>query len=205
MGNEFGNPASKLCITALAVTTPNIEKNDIDKLYSLMIKAAGNTANADRLSKEDLVNVVLKGMDKFTPSDSELFIQLFTLFDEEGQNKVDCRDFVAGAGICLTTHSVADRLKWGMSIYDKEKTQTILRGDLKKLLMAVNSTAAYFGDPVLAPTQIDQMTLEMFKALPNSSQGVKIDECVAYLLNNDLILQFINGDGVVRFGDPELN
>jgi Ca2+-binding EF-hand superfamily protein len=159
MGNEFGQPTSKLGITSIASTTPNIERNEIEKLYRLIIEAQAQNETPDVLSRETF-NSCLKQVEKFTPSDTELFSQLFTLFDNEGHDNVDFKSFITGSSICLTSQSAPDKLKWGLTVFDGSNDCS--RGDVKKLLMAINSTAAFFGDPVLPNSEIDLLTVEMF-------------------------------------------
>jgi Ca2+-binding EF-hand superfamily protein len=201
MGNEFGQPASKLGITSIAATTPNIERNDINKLYGLLSEAQLQTESSEILSR-DTLNTCLNQMEKFTPSDGELFVQLFTLFDNEGHDTVDFKSFIAGSCICLISESASDKLKWGLSVL--ENRADCARGDVKKLLLAINLTAAFFGDLVLPTDEIDLLTVELFKEVPSVAGRISQEECVAYLLNHPLVIQFLTGQGVVKFGAPDL-
>lgn len=204
MGNELGNPASKLGITSLAMVTPNVEMKEFEKLLMLAQKNA-TAKNSDELTREELM-AILKQMEKFQPPDSELFVQLFTLFDETGHDVVDYKNYLAGASICLIGNNTnTEKLKFGLSLYDVKDTKCATRGDLKRLLLAVNSTAAYLGDPVLSPKDIDEFTLEMYKILPSQGgQGLAHDDVIVYLLKHPFILKFMHGQGWVRFGGPEL-
>lgn len=205
MGNEIGNPSSKLGITSLAMTTPNMEMKEFEKLLMLTRKVADGK-QSDDITRDELMGV-LKQMEKFQPPDSELFVQLFTLFDDSGHEVVNYKDLVAGASLCLINNNTnAEKIKFGLSIYDMKNTNASLRGDLKRLLLAVNSTASYFGDPVLSPKEIDEYTLEMYKTLPSQPNGIGLlhEDIIVYLLKSPLILKFMHGEGWVRFGAPEL-
>lgn len=201
MGNEFGQPTSKLGITSIASTTPNIEKNEIEKLYRLIYDMQVQSDTPDILTREAF-NSCLKQIEKFTPSDSELFVQLFILFDNEGHDTVDFKSFITGSSICLTSQSATEKLKWGLSIFDSGAD--CARGDVKKLLTAINQSAAFFGDPVLPSNEIDLLTVEMFKEVPSVAGRISQDECVAYLLKHPLVVQFLTGEGVVKFGSADL-
>lgn len=201
MGNEFGHPASKLGITSLATTTPNIEQAEIHKLHRLLSEVQATREAPNTLARDDLL-ACLKQIEKFTPSDSELFIQLFTLFDNEGHDQVDFKSFFTGSSICLLSQPAKDRLRWGLGVFDESKT--CVRGDVKKLLVAINQTAAFFGDPVLSPNDIDTLTIEMFKVIPSAGGRISQDECVDYLLQHPLVLLFLAGEGTVEFGSPEM-
>jgi Ca2+-binding EF-hand superfamily protein len=204
MGNEFGRAPSKLGITSIAATTPNIERNEFEKLFHLMINVTQGKEKPDQVNKEDFMGV-LKQIDKFTPPDTELFVQLFTLFDHEGHDFVDYRSYISGSFVCLTTGPVYDRLKWGLSVFDSRNIAHALKSDVKKLLTAINQTAAYFGDPVLSDKDIDLLCVDMFKELPNfPGRGITHDDCIRYLMKHPFVLAFINGEGSVYFGAPEL-
>lgn len=201
MGNEFGQPTSKLGITSIAATTPNIEKAEVEKLFRLLSEAQAQNETPDILSR-DTLNSCLKQIEKFTPSDSELFVQLFTLFDNDGHDNVDFKNFITGSSICLTSQSASEKLKWGLSVFDSSTDCS--RGDVKKVLTAINHTAAFFGDPVLPTNEIDLLTIELFKEVPSVGGRISQDECVAYLLKHPLVQQFLSGQGVVKFGAADL-
>jgi len=204
MGNEYGNPASKLGITSLAATTPNIERNELEKFAALIKKTTAEKENPDRVHKDEIA-ALLKQVDKFGASDVDLFNQLFLLFDEEGRDTVDYKAYLIGSFACLTSGTAAERLQWCLSLLDIKNTGHNLRSDMKKLLLSINSTAAYFGDPVLTPREIDLFTIDMFKQLPNvAGRGIPHGECIEYLLKHPFILQFIHGEGTISFGSPEL-
>ncbi len=203
MGNEIGIPASKLGITALAVTTPNIELPAFEKILT-NTRRISSEKQSDQISREELQTQILKPLDKFSPPDHELFNQLFILFDETGHNVVDYKAYLASAAVCLLSINVREKLKFAFSIYDVEGNGALLRADIKKALLAVNSAAAYFGDPVLDPKEIEAVTLQMSKVLPAKSKGHSIDEVIEYLLQNSIIQKFMRGDGTIRFGSPEL-
>ena len=215
MGNEIGNPASKLGITALSITTPNIELKEFEKLLTNTRKVITEKqsqpqtspqlqANPDLISREELQIQILKPMDKFSPPDHELFNQLFILFDETGYNLVDYKAFLSSAAVVLLSISLRDKLRFAFSIYDVEGNNALLRVDIKKMLLAINSATAYFGDPVLDPKDIEAVTLQMSKDLPAKAKGHAIDEVIEYLLQNSTIQKFMRGDGTIRFGSPEL-
>eukprot|EP01039_Chlorochromonas_danica_P008821 gene8821-9724_t len=199
MGNEIGLPPSQLGITSLGVTTPNIELKEMEKLLQAMRKS-----EKDQVDKNDF-QAALKQVDKFQPPDVELFNQLFILFDEQGHEVVDFRSIVAGCAVCLATAPMAERLRFALSVYDSEGGGRCLRGDLKRMLLSVNSTAAFFGDPVLTPAEVDNISLEAFKAVPAVvGKGIAHEDCVAYLLKDETVKRFLQGEGQVRFGSPDL-
>ncbi len=204
MGNEIGNAPSKMGITSLAVTTPNIELPNFEKLLTLFRKVAVEKST-DKVHRDDFM-AALKQLEKFTPSDSELFVQLFTLFDDEGHETVEYKNFLAGCSVVFMSIPNAEKLKFALSIYDVKGSKCCLRGDIKRLLMSVNQTAAYFGDPVLAASEIELIAIDLFSDVKNQTMaGIPHDDIVTYLLQHRLIYKFMSGQGTVRFGASELN
>lgn len=203
MGNDIGMPPSRLGITSLSVTTPNIEIKEMEKIFQLM-KAKCQEKQKDLINRDDF-NAIIKQIDKFQPPDVELFTQLFILFDEQGHNEVDFRNFLAGASVCLISSPLSDKLKFALSIYDTAEKHHCNRGDLRRMMLAINQTTAYFGDPVLTPGEVDHISLEVFKQTPSVvGLGVSHDECIACLLKDETVRKFMLGEGTVRFGSPEL-
>lgn len=204
MGNEIGQAPSHLGITSLAVTTPNIEVQELQKLHTLLKTAVAGKEN-DLITRDELKNA-LNQIEKFTPPDNELFLQLFILFDEDGMEMVDYKPLIAGSIIALiSTLTNTEKLQLAFSVYDKDDSKHILRRDLKVILQAINSTAAYFGDPVLSMKEVDTMTLELFKSVPSQAGlGAKHSDVIAFLLQHQVILKFMKGEGTIKFGSPEL-
>lgn len=170
-----------------------------------MRKAAGDRQQGDLINRDDF-NAVIKQIDKFQPPDMELFTQLFVLFDEAGHDEVDYRTFVAGAAVCLMSCPLIEKLKFALSIYGAEGKQHCQRGDLRRMMLAVNTTTAYFGDPVLQPAEIDSLSLEAFKMVPGGTAGLGLshEDAIAFLLKEPAVRRFMQGEGTVRFGSPEL-
>jgi Ca2+-binding EF-hand superfamily protein len=204
MGNEIGSLPSKMGITSLAVTTPNIEMPAFEKLLASFKKVAAERGH-DKIHRDDFM-ASLKQLEKFTPSDSELFVQLFTLFDDEGHDTVDYKNYMAGCSLVFLSIPNVEKMKFALSIYDVKGTKCSLRGDVKRLLMAVNQTAAFFGDPVLAASEIELIMIDLFNDVKNQTiAGIPQDEAASYLLQHRLVYKFMSGQGTVRFGGAELN
>lgn len=207
MGNEISQANSKLGTTSLAVTTPNIELPQFQKFLQLFKKIIEDKQqNNNFITREDFL-AILKQIDKLTPSDSELFIQLFTLFDEDGHDLIDYKSYLAGVSICLISSlTLTEKLQFAFQLFDVNNSGYVLRLDCKKVLIAVNNTAAYFGDPVLALSEIETANIEIFKEVPNQTlSGAPIADLITVILAHPMIQKFMTGEGTVRFGSPELN
>mmetsp|Transcript_23031 Transcript_23031/g.33067 ORF Transcript_23031/g.33067 Transcript_23031/m.33067 type:complete len:206 (+) Transcript_23031:57-674(+) len=203
MGNNNSPQGTVKGMQAVARTTPNIELPEFQLIYADLKKVAEETSN-EWISK-DAFDETIKKIEKFESSDIDIFVKLFTLFDVQGNSTINYKDFVAGAACCLSTATFEAKLIFGMSIYDTLQSKNCLKGDLKKLLNTINNVVSYFGDPVIRPNQIDAIVFEMFRSLPPSGgKGIPFEACVENLLANDIVKMFLNGEGRLRFGDPEL-
>lgn len=204
MGNDISQANSKLGITSIAVTTPNIELPQFQKMQTLLMKIA-EEKQSDMISREDMM-IVLKQQEKFQPPDTELFVQLFTLFDEEGHDTVDYKNYLAGAAVCLISNNNIERLQFAFSLYDRQSTKQCSRSDTKKVMLSVNQAAAFFGDPVLSPAEIETTTIGIFNDVGSqSNSGAPVDDVIALILKHPMVWKFMTGEGTVRFGAPEMS
>ena len=203
MGNNVGPGGNIKGMQAVARTTPNIELTEFQLILSDLKTVASETAS-DWISREAF-DAAIRKIDKFEAPDIDIFVKLFTLYDVQGNNTVDYKDYVAGAACCLCTASNSQKLAFAMPIYDSNMTKCLLKGDLKKLLHTINNVTSFFGDPVIRPNQIDTLIFDVYKAFPSSAgRGVEFESCIEALLAHDIVKMFLNGEGRLRFGDPEL-
>jgi hypothetical protein len=203
MGNSVGATGTAKGMQAVARTTPNIELAEFGILLSELQSVALESAS-EWITKEKFEES-LKKIEKFEPSDTDIFTKLFVLFDVNGNSTVYYKDFIAGAACCLSSATLPEKLKFAMAIYDTSRSSYCLKGDLKKLLYTINNVTSYFGDPVIRPNQIDAVVFDIYKANPSSAgKGISCETCIEALLANDIVKMFLRGEGRLRFGDPEL-
>ena len=158
MGNDQSALNSRMGVTAMAFTTGNIEKAELlavaEKFRPLL--AEGNVGRAD-------FEEALKVVEKFEASDVELFMRLFTMFDNAGENTIPFREYLSGVGGCLINDSLKGKLRFAFDVYDfGESEGQVTRLSMRKVLNSMNLVASYFGDPVVTPEQIDAMVTETF-------------------------------------------
>ena len=73
--------------------------------------------------------------------------------------------------------------------------------ELAFVLKAMNSTASYFGDPVMTQEQIEQLTDEVFKESDKDGAGeLAFTGFVQFAADHNLVQSFVNGKGTVRYG-----
>lgn len=203
MGAEVGKPVSNLGITAIASVTPGIEQKELLTLKTELQKVAA-AKGTDQIVKSDLDDA-LKKSGKFDAADLDIFSKLFVLFDT-GDDTVNYKDYWAGLAGCILSLNITDRLKFVFSIFDTEGTNQVIKVNLKRALVAINSVASYFGDPVLTLKDLDQVTVDTFEAITGgTSKFMPIDALVEQLQKHSLVQVFLLGEGKVRFGAAELN
>lgn len=204
MGNlNSKQPASKMGITAIALTTPNMEKAEVELLMNDM-KELAKTNKSDFIPKSDFEGFLAK-IEKFDDADKDICMKLFVLFDVNGDKTVNWKDYTVALHCCVTTDKLQAKMKFVLGVYDKESTGYIMRKDLKSMMHSINNVASYFGDPVLSVDEVNTVETELYKSLEKpSGKGTPIETAMEYLLEDETIKKFLNGEGKVRFGDPEL-
>ena len=221
MGAEVGKPISNLGITSMASTTPTIENKELSillkELQQLSFQKQQQSQDIDSseaISKKELDDC-LKKCGKIEVSDLDVYTQLFILFDINGNETVNYKDFIAGIYGCLTSGLVSDRLKFVLNIYiNSLSPNNISKSNLKRLLSSINNVAAFFGDPVLSLTDIDIIVQDVYKAsnaeqqqqsVSNPNKEIVItEEIINVIKQHPLIQVFMLGEGKVRFGDSQL-
>ena len=108
MGNSAaspdGNPVDAGGVQAIARTTKNIEIQELQVVLDFL-KIYSFQENSDSIPYEKF-NEALNLVEKFEQSDLQIFDNLFTLFDTEGNNTVNYRDYMVGIICSLTTEKI---------------------------------------------------------------------------------------------------
>lgn len=188
----------------MASVTPAIEQKELTALRNELIKIS--TGKGSEAIVKGELDDALKKSGKFDAADLDIFAKLFTLFDG-GDDTVNFRDYFCGVAGCLLSLKLVERIQFVLATFDADAAGTISKTNLRRALVAINSVASYFGDPVLALTDIDQVTNETFEAVTSSaaSKAMPIDLTTEALLSHPLVQVFLAGEGKVRFGSSELS
>lgn len=196
MGNEAGKPTCPLGLAAMSATTSNIEINEISELFKKCYKVSQASGTPESISRVDL-EAALKGIENFQPSDCELLDKMFTMFDNSGEGIVDLREYSVAVAT-LISGNPSDKLKFAFKMFDIDKVGTVTRGEMKKVLHAINNVASYFGDAVITAEDIDLIVLDVFEKASVSS--VVIEKSIAKITAHASAEKFLNAQGTVRFG-----
>ena len=200
MGNDVGRTiAVPLGIRAVAYTTANIETEELTQLTEAMVavsKVSGNIGNVTRAEFEEN----LKTITKLEASDTELLTSIFTMFDTSGEGVVVIKEYIAGIAGSLTNGTSADKLKLAITLYClADGRESILRGDLRKILSAINEVVSYFGDPVIAQEALESIVYDAFNPLPSPSTPLPTDEAVSIVIAHPVTDIFLSGQGKIRY------
>lgn len=214
MGAEVGKPISNLGITSMASTTPTIEYKEVSILIKELQLLSNQKDNNESITRKELEDC-LKKCGKVEASDLDVYIQLFTLFDIEGNETVNYKDYTAGiCGCLISTMKVQERLKFIFTIYTNNNSSVttsthISKSNLKRLLISINNVASFFGDPVLALVDIDMIIQSIYKSFSDQQSSNKDiivnDDSIQALIQHPLTQVFMLGEGKIRFGDIQLN
>jgi hypothetical protein len=70
---------------------------------------------------------------------------------------------------------------------------------MKNILNHLNTTASWFGDPSLSPSEVDTVVNEVFsKHDENKSGSLSYIQYMHAVAENPILVQFVNGQGTVR-------
>lgn len=182
-------------VTAMAYTTPNIERAEMMQLAEKLrpLADSGTCSRAD-------FDEAIKSVEKFDASDVELFTKLFVMFDTTGESQILFKEFLSGVGGILLSGQVGEKLEFACSIYDYAQSGLLTRGDLKRILNSLNLVASYFGDPVVTPDEIDALVLSLFEGSGNPTQPLPYQEHLIAMAEHETMVNFVSARGTVRFG-----
>eukprot|EP01041_Mallomonas_annulata_P013061 gene13061-27563_t len=197
MGNEIGKTSSRMGIAAMAAVTA-IDKNEMTIMQKKFREASQRSGNAEMISRTDF-DEIIQSIETIESSDAELLDRLFTMFDTSGDNQIDYRDFIVGISPLITGTPI-DKLKFAFQMYDIDNVGSILLGEMKRILTAINNVASYFGDPVITPEQIEEVAIDIFKKNTNAAAPLKYNDYLNPMIEHTIIVQFVAGRGTERFG-----
>lgn len=150
---------------------------------------------------------IVNSIEVYDESDLEILSSLFNLFDTKGNSTVLYREFLAGVTACLVAEPVQAVLVLAFEVYDIKGSNDLSRADLRKILHAINHTASYFGDSVLQDSEVEDIVLNLFHfaSISNQTEHTEVDrvsasQCAEFLLQNDSVVSFLNGQGTKRIG-----
>jgi hypothetical protein len=195
-------------VTSMAITSPNINEVSIRKILKNMKDLPTNPALPFKITKDDYIHLINE-IEFLEDCDIEIFKALFELFDTRGDNTVLYRELIVGVCGCLVVATLKEKLLLSFALYDIKGNSTLNRADLRKVLIAINDTASFFGDHVLELNIIEDIVSDTFTTISilNSSEestvtlsDIDFNQCADYLIEDKSVISFVNGKGTKPFG-----
>ncbi|XP_052774737.1 neuronal calcium sensor 2-like [Mya arenaria] len=139
MGNRNAKPKGRYLIE-LHKKVPNMKMDEILQVFE---DFQHQSHGRGRLSKSDFVKVYKQAF-KGKNGVKALAENIFTAFDTDNSGFVDFEEFLVG--LSITEASLADvdkesklkKLKWAFNVYDKDKSGTIDRNEMRAIVRAVS-------------------------------------------------------------------
>ena len=186
-----------MAIAAMANVT-QFEKRELlalQRKFSELAKREGNPHTITRGEFREALEIV-----NVSESDTEILDRLFTMYDKTGDDQVNFREFIVGVSP-LITGDVVSKLNFSFELYDLDGTGLIRPTEMSFILTAMNSTASYFGDPVMTSEQIELLVEDVFKQGDSDGKGaLNYSEFMSVVADHAVLTSFISGAGTVRYG-----
>lgn len=134
MGQQQSKPKGKY-LRELHQKVPEMNLDEIIQVYEDFIHQSGGKRC---LTKKQFVKVYNKAFG--TNGAKQLAEHIFDSFDTDGNGSVDFEEFLIGLSITETStetpnmSSKLKKLKWAFGVYDKDKSGTIDRNEMRKIV-----------------------------------------------------------------------
>ena len=76
---------------------------------------------------------------------------------------------------------------------------SLLRGDLRKILTSINEVVSYFGDPIIAQDTLETIVFDTFNPLPSLSTPLLPQDAVTAVMQHPVTEIFLSGQGKIRY------
>ena len=196
MGNANGKPDGKLGLSAVA-SVCTVEKNHLLFFAKRFAKSESET-----ITNQDLVGAIeaTKGLEDV---DKELLQKIYIMFDVNGDETVNYKDFLAG--LCpLVTGTAKEKLSLAFTLWDlSRRSGGVNRAELRRIAMAINNVASYFGDPMVKEKDIGYLVKDIFQMQPSSASVIKINDYFEQIYDHGAVHTFLNAKGTVKYAKPE--
>lgn len=144
-------------------------------------------------SREDLQDAMNNV--KLDANDKDILDNLFTMWDKDGDNKVEIIYFLAGVSPLASTMDVETKLLFAFEVFDVNNSGRIKKSDAVKILNGINSTASYFGDSVLNNKAIYVLVDDVYK----DQAEIYYEEYTDLFASHPAVVQFINSGGTMKY------
>mmetsp|Transcript_2957 Transcript_2957/g.4455 ORF Transcript_2957/g.4455 Transcript_2957/m.4455 type:complete len:226 (-) Transcript_2957:20-697(-) len=194
MGTTISSP--KMGILALSKKMSLTQIQLIDLMRECIVVTCGVKRENFTIDENSFQSALKDCM--FKSSDADILNDLFTMWDEEGFGFVSYRTFLAGLSplACGDCYTIGSALSFSMKLIDPGKTGCITPVRVYELLVAINKTAGFLGDPVLKAVEIQDIVKHVFL---RQSHTRTHKDVLPRLERHPSIAKFVNGRGTQRY------
>lgn len=122
----------------------------LDEIQEVYVDFKRETKGRDSLKRSDFIRVYKKA---FGDNVGALANSIFDAFDEDGNGTVDFEEFLIGLSITEMTvdtdrNSKMKKIRWAFNVYDKDRSGTIDRREMRQIVKAVADVSVLPEDAV---------------------------------------------------------
>lgn len=122
----------------------------LDEIQEVYVDFKRETKGRDSLKRSDFIRVYKKA---FGDNVGALANSIFDAFDEDGNGTVDFEEFLIGLSITEMTvdtdrNSKMKKIRWAFNVYDKDRSGTIDRKEMRQIVKAVADVSVLPEDAV---------------------------------------------------------
>lgn len=205
-----GSQQHALSLVAVANAMTLTQQQVIDLRKNCAIGSLGQKRTRSKLSRASFQIAMCRAKISQTHNDWDIIEQLFTLWDEEGEERLDFREFLAGISpLACGGKTLPEVLSFAMKVSDVQHAKHISRADLEMVLSGINATASYFGDRVLSKEQVEKIADSVFLSLQNDHNNTAYwshntgdlshKACAKMLSTHPVVEQFLLGLGQYKY------
>mmetsp|Transcript_14370 Transcript_14370/g.26116 ORF Transcript_14370/g.26116 Transcript_14370/m.26116 type:complete len:208 (-) Transcript_14370:46-669(-) len=206
MGNGQAKRSKRMAMEAMSHMV-QLTKNQLlelrEKCYHYCIHDEANDENNEHsfnISREDfraaMQDVGIADVDL----DAEVLDKLFTMWDLNEVDRIPLLEFLTGVTPLTSWADVQSKLQFAFEVFDIHREGRLRESDTLSVLASINSTAAYFGDPILTTDQIKEVIRKVYDVHQDREGFLCYRDHVDKICAHKTIIQFINGQGPARYG-----
>lgn len=196
--------STSLALVAVAHVMTVTQLQILEIRENCMIGSLGQKRTRPKISRAFFQKAMIRSRISSEEQDWRVLGHLFTMWEDEGEERVDFVEFLTGISVvaCGDCKSLQEVLMFAMQVMNVNKTYSITKSKLEKLLNGINATAAYFGDFVFATHQVHVICDSVFESLAeqiHSDGTISHEECASLLARHPMVQQFVRGQGQYKY------
>jgi Ca2+-binding EF-hand superfamily protein len=198
IGSYGAKSLDTLALVAVANGMTLTQRQLTDVRKNCTIGSLGQKRMSFNISRLSFQKAMARANVSQTTNDWDIIEQLYTLWDQDGEERLDFREFLAGISpLACAGNTLPEILHFAMKMYDVQQTKRTNRTGLEIVLSGINATAAYFGDRVLSKEQVEVICDHVFLSLENDD--LSHQACARTLSTHPIVEHFVLGKGPYKY------